>query len=177
MILSLVMLVPYIGIAQSYEHTITGSGGLFGQGYGGEFSVNYNISETSFIQGAFFVSIDTYQEGNQETIDIPYSNYNAVVSYFTTLWSTPRRFYVLSGGLGPVIGYESINNGNQEISDVVSIEGGESKVLFGAAGSLEFDMLISEQYSLIFRTTQFYHLNSEIGNFTNFSGLGIRYYF
>ena len=165
--------ISFLGSAQSYEHTVTGSGGLFGQGYGGEFSVNYNISEISFIQGAFFVSIDTYKEA----IDVPYSNYNAVLSYFTTLWSTPRRFYVLSGGIGPVVGYESINNGQQEIDEVVSIEGGESRVLFGAAGSLEFDILVSEQYSLIFRTTQFYHINSEIGNFTNFSGAGIRYYF
>jgi len=169
----LLVLVTFTGKAQSYEHTITGSGGVFGKGYGGVFSINYNLSEVSFVQGSLFVSHDTYKKA----IEIPYSSYNAVFSYFTTIWSTPRRFYVLSGGIGPNIGYESINNGQKDIDDVVSIEGGNSKVLFGAAGTLEFDMLVSEQYSLIFRSTQFYHLNSGIGNFANFSGLGIRYYF
>ena len=173
LIVLFLILQNFASFAQSYEHTVTGTGGLFGQGYGGVFSVNYNMSEVSFVQGAVFVSVDTYQEA----IDVPYTSYNVVASYFTTLWSTPRRFYVLSGGLGPVGGYESINNGKKDISETLFIEGGDSKVVFGAAASLEFDVLVSEQYSLIFRSTQFYHVNSTIGNFTNFSGVGVRYYF
>lgn len=159
--------------AQSYSHTFTGLGGVFGKGFGGEVTLNYNLSERSFLQGAVYTAVATIDKND---FSIPYSNYSVAGSFYTSIISSHRQTYILSAGLGPTVGYETVNNGENELTNIVSVEG-KSTIIYGAVGGLEFDMLVSEHYSLIVKSSQFYHVNSDFGTLTNFTGIGLRYYF
>ena len=159
--------------SQSYNNTFSVTGGIFGDGFGGEATFNNNLDEVSFTQIALDVSMDSFLVGD---VSIPYSSYALSYSYFTTLYSTARRMKVLSVGAGGVVGYELVNNGNNDLSNIVFVDG-ESKFIYGLQGTLEIDIIISEHYSLLVKTTQFYHVNSDFGKLTNYSGVGLRYYF
>lgn len=148
-------------------------GGIFGDGYGGEITFNTNLNEKSFTQIALDVAMDTYKSGEKS---IPYSSYTLSYSYVTTLYSTGRRMKVLSIGGGALAGYELVNNGANSLSNIVSLNG-KSKFIYGAVVTAEIDIIISEHFSLIVKTSEFYHANSDFGKFTNFSGGGFRYYF
>lgn len=82
----------------------------------------------------------------------------------------------LSLGGGALAGYELVNNGDLDISNVVSVNG-ESKFIYGGVLTGDIDIILSEHISLIVRTSEFFHANSDFGKFTNYSGLGLRYYF
>ena len=143
-------------MGQSYTNTFSVSGGMFGEGYGGEFTLDTNLSETTFTELALNVSIANYQSGIKS---IPYSSLTASYSYFITLYSRNRRMQALSLGGGVLAGYEMVNNG-------------EVAVLTG-----DIDIIVSEHISLIIRTSEYFHANSDFGSFTNYTGLGLRYYF
>ncbi len=150
-----------------------GAGGIFGDGYGGEFTYNTYRSELAFTQVALAVSVDNFVSGE---VTIPYSSFALSYSYFRSLYRTGRKPKVISVGGGALVGYELANNGNNDLSNIVSLNG-ESKFIYGALASAELDYTVSEHFSLVARTVQFYHANSDFGKLTNFSGVGIRYYF
>ncbi len=165
--------LPFLGASQSYTNTFTASGGFFGDGYGGELTYNTNLSETTFTQIALNVTLTNFESGSTQ---VPYSSYTASYSYFLTLYSRNRRMQALSVGGGLLAGYEAVNGGNSEITNVVSVVG-DSKFIYGGVVSADIDIILSEHFSLVLKTSQFYHLNSDFGKFTNYSGLGLRYYF
>ncbi len=160
-------------MAQSYTNTFTASGGIFGDGYGGELTYNNNLSETTFTQIALNVTLTNYTSG---TTDVPYSSFTASYSYFLTLYSRNRRMQALSIGGGALAGYEAVNGGDSEVTNIVSVLG-ESKFIYGAVLSGDLDIIVSEHISLVLKSSQFYHVNSDFGKFTNYTGIGFRYYF
>ena len=141
--------VPIIGAAQSYTNTFTATGGVFGDGYGGEITLNSNLSETTFTQIGLEVSFADYQSG---ATTIPYSSFTMSYSYFITLFSRNRRMQTLSLGGGALAGYELVNNGDLDISNVVSVNG-ESKFIYGGVLTGDIDNILSEHISLIVRTS------------------------
>ncbi|MGS0528294.1 conjugal transfer protein TraO [Zobellia nedashkovskayae] len=149
------------------------SGGLFGDGYGGEITYNTNLSETTRTQIALSGNSTNYKNGN---VVVPYKSITASYSYFLTVLSRNRKMQSLSLGGGALAGYESVNNGKLELSNIVSVDG-ESKFIFGAVLTADLDIILTEHLSLLIKTSEFYHVNSDFGNLTNYSGLGIRYYF
>ena len=164
------MLLPLMGIAQSYNKTFMGSGGIFGDGYGGEIALNHNLSELTFTQIALDVSFDNFLSGE---VSVPYSSYTLSYSYFRTVISSARREKSFSIGGGALVGYELANNGNNDLSNIVSLDG-ESKFIFGGVATAEIDVIISEHFSVVVKTAEFYHANSDFGKFTNYSGAGLR---
>lgn len=164
---------PLIAVSQSYSNTFSVQGGIFGEGYGGGITYSSNLSENTFTQLGLEISMANYQSG--ETI-LPYSSITASYSYFLTVYSRNRKMQSVSLGGGAVAGYELVNSGNNTISNVVSIDG-NSKFIFGGVATIDIDIILSEHISLIIKASEFYHVNSDFGKLTNFSGVGLRYYF
>jgi len=160
-------------LSQSYSNTFAVHGGIFGEGYGGEIAYNTNLSDNTFTQLALEMAVANYENG--ETT-VPYSSATATYSYFVTVYSRNRRMQALSLGAGPLAGYELVNKGNNDLSNVVSLDG-ESKFIFGGIATIDLDIILTEHISLVVKSSQFYHVNSDFGKFTNFSGAGLRYYF
>ncbi len=159
--------------AQAFSNSAMVTGGLFGDGFGGEITFNTYLDEVSFTQVALDVSMSNFTAG--ETT-IPYASYALSYSYFTTLYAAGNRDQVLSIGGGLLAGYELVNGGKNDLSNFVFLDG-KSKLLYGATAGLELDVIISKRWSAVAKTTQFYHINSNFGKFTNFTGVGFRYYF
>ncbi|WP_405266358.1 conjugal transfer protein TraO [Cellulophaga sp. Ld12] len=172
-LLLIVLLVSNFIHAQAFSNSVMGAAGKFGDGYGGEMTFNTNLDEYSFTQIALDVSLSNYTSGE---VTIPYSSYTVSYSYFTTLYATARRYKVLSFGAGLLAGYELVNGGNEAFSNIVFLDG-QSKLIYGGTIGAEIDVIISNRLSIVAKTSQFYHMNSDFGQFTNFSGLGLRYYF
>jgi len=172
-ILFLLLCFPIVLASQTYSNTFSVSGGLFGDGYGGEITYNTNLSETTRTQIALNGTSTNYKSG---VVRIPYTSVTASYSYFITVLSRNRKMQSLSLGGGALAGYESVNNGDVELSNILSVDG-ESKFIFGAVVTADLDIILTEHLSLLVKTSQFYHVNSDFGNLTNYSGLGIRYYF
>ncbi|WP_373517493.1 conjugal transfer protein TraO [Pricia sp.] len=169
----ILFLFPLLAISQSYSKTFSVNGGIFGEGYGVGITYNTNLNENTFTQIGLEVSMADYKSGE---ISVPYSSFTASYSYFLTVYSRNRKMQSLSIGGGAIAGYELVNNGNNDISKVVSLDG-NSKFIYGGVATIDLDIILSEHISLIIKSSQFYHVNSDFGKLTNFSGLGLRYYF
>lgn len=169
----IMFLFPLMAISQSYSNTFSVNGGIFGEGYGGEIAYNTNLSENTFTQLALEVATADSRSG--ET-NVPYSSFTATYSYFLTVYSRNRNMQSLSIGGGALAGYELVNNGHNDISNVVSLDG-QSKFIYGGVATIDLDIILSEHISLVVKSSQFYHVNSDFGKFTNFSAIGLRYYF
>lgn len=169
----ILFLFPLMAISQSYSNTFSIHGGIFGEGYGGEITYNTNLSENTFTQLGLEVAMADYESGKTS---VPYSSFSATGQYFLTVYSRNRKMQSLSIGGGAVLGYELANNGNNDISNVVSLDG-ESKFIYGGVATIDIDIILSEHISLVVKSSQFFHANSDFGKFTNFSGIGLRYYF
>lgn len=169
----ILFLFPVLAISQSYSNTFSVNGGVFGEGYGGEITYNTIGSQNTFTQIALEVSMTHYNSGETR---VPYSSFTASYSYFLTVYSRNRKMQSLSIGGGAMAGYELANNGNSAISNVVSLDG-NSKFIYGGVVTIDIDIIVSEHISLVVKYSQFYHVNSDFGKFTNFSGVGLRYYF
>ncbi|WP_158978327.1 conjugal transfer protein TraO [Cellulophaga sp. L1A9] len=172
-LLLVVLLLSNFIHAQAFSSSVMGAVGKFGDGYGGEMTYNSNLDEYSFTQIALDVSLSNYTSGE---VTIPYSSYTVSYSYFTTLYATARRYKVLSIGAGLLAGYELVNGGDEAFSNIVFLDG-QSKLIYGGTVGAEIDIIISNHMSIVAKTSQFYHMNSDFGEFTNFSGIGLRYYF
>ena len=159
--------------AQVYSKSLSVSGGIYGDGYGAEFTFNNYLGENSFTQIALNGTAFSFQSGEES---VPYFSAVGSFSYFLTVLSRNRKQQSLSIGGGAIAGYESVNNGKGDLSNVLSVVG-ESKFIYGGVVSADFDIIISERLSLLVKTSQAYHLNSDFGKLTNYSGIGIRYYF
>ncbi len=169
----ILFLFPMVVISQSYSNTFSVNGGIFGEGYGSEITYNTNLSKNTFTQIGLDVSMANYKFGETR---VPYSSFTASYSYFLTVYSRNRKMQSLSIGGGAIAGYELANNGNNDISNVVSLDG-NSKFIYGGVATLDLDIILSEHVSLVIKSSQFYHMNSDFGKLTNFSGVGLRYYF
>ncbi len=165
--------LPIVGFSQTYSKTFSVSGGIYGDGYGGEVTYNTNLSENTFTQIALNGTFTNFQNGS---VKVPYYSFTGSYSFFLTVLSRNRRMQSLSIGLGAMAGYEAANNGQVELSNIVSVNG-ESKFIYGGVISADLDIILTEHISLMLKTSEFYHLNSDFGKYTNYSGLGLRYYF
>ena len=173
-ILFLVSLCAPLAIfSQVFPQSASASGGIYGDGYGGELAYYSYLGENSFTQIAVNGTFTNFTSGS--TV-IPYYSITASYSYFLTVLSRDRKRQALSLGGGFLVGYESANNGELELSNIVSVDG-ENKLIFGPVLTADLDIIINNNYSVVIKTSQSYHINSDFGKFTNYSGIGLRYYF
>lgn len=174
---AIVLLLLCFSVVSSAQYSKTASltGGIYGDGYGGEFTFNTMLNDRSFTQIALNGTYTNFKNGE---VDVPYLSVTGSYSYFfTVLTLRSRRIFQqsLSVGGGALVGYESVNNGQVELTNIVSVAG-KSKLIFGGVVSLDYDIIISEYFSLVLKTSEAYHANSDFGKFTNYSGIGLRYY-
>ena len=77
--------------------------------------------------------------------------------------------------VGAVGGYELVNNGDDRLDNGVIVHT-ESKLIYGGFIGLELDFVLNEEISIYIATNQYYHANSDLGNFVFYGGLGLNYY-
>ena len=72
-------------------------------------------------------------------------------------------------------GYETVNKGEKNLSNGALITS-RPGFIYGAFLGLDIDYSISDKLSLVLKANQYYHANSNLGEFVPFVGLGLKYY-
>lgn len=146
--------------------------GYTGNGIGIDANYNHHLTQESKIQaGVFFSSFTDGFRGEKMTHTIATVNGN----YTYTAWSNPRRTLLLGIGAGVVFGFEQVNDGNQELSSGALIID-ESQFIYGLNGSVDAEITLATNWSVVAQFTEYYHINSELGNFMPYAGVGLRYF-
>ncbi|SNZ01301.1 conjugal transfer protein TraO [Flagellimonas pacifica] len=165
----------FMAVGQSggnYASSVGISGGYVEDGFGVMATYNYHLNRDSYAQLSIFAAIAE----DRGTFDIPYNIFTVQPGYFIKVWEQ-RNFkkYALNIGGGGVIGYEVINNGNNTLETGAIIDA-KSQFLFGVYVGVEGEIILGNNFSILIKANEYYHINSDIGHFYPYAGIGLRYF-
>lgn len=156
----------------NYASSIGLSSGYAEDGFGIMATYNYHLDRSSYAQLSIFAAIAE----DKGDYDIPYNIFTVQPGYFLKVWEQPNfRRYALNIGGGGVIGYEVINNGNNTL-DTGAVIDGKSRFIYGIYAGVEWEMILGNDLSLLIKANEYYHINSDVGNFYPYVGIGLRYF-
>jgi len=166
---SLLLLLSVCAISQDEGMKIGITGGWTPGGYAGNVNINYHLY-SDYVQAGVYTSFSNVE---YEAYEIPYNIFTFNAGYFYPILEDYRQYTKLAVGGGAVAGYELVNNGNKELENGAIIES-DSKFIYGGFISAEFDFALSSNMWLVAKVNEYYHVNSELGEFTFYGGAGIR---
>lgn len=156
----------------NYASSIGISGGYAEDGFGVMATYNYHLDRNAFAQLSIFAAIAE----DKGSFDIPYNIFTIQPGYFRKVWEQPNfKKYALNLGGGGVLGYEVINDGNNTLDNGAIIDA-RSQFIYGAYLGMEFEVLLGNDFSILIKGNEYYHANSDIGNFYPYAGIGLRYF-
>lgn len=169
----IILTISFGAKAQSYSDAFAFNVGAVQDGYGGIISYNYFLDRHDFIDAGVFVSASKYKY--VEDIKIPYNDFTLNLGFSKNVFWNYQNTFNVNLGVGGVFGYETVNNGENELSNGALIKS-KPGFIYGGYVGVDFDVAISDELSLTLRANEYYHANSELGEFLPFLGLGLRYY-
>ncbi|WP_299220777.1 conjugal transfer protein TraO [uncultured Aquimarina sp.] len=157
--------------AQSHKIALSLTGGVVQDGFGGMITGDYKVNEFDYLQFNVQASFATFE---QNSIDIPVDTYSFNAGFFFDILRNNSRTFALSLGAGGTIGYETINNDdpNIAVNQILNIK--TNTLVYGAYAGLDADLFISPVVAINIKLNETYHVNSEIGEFTPYAGLGVK---
>ncbi|GGW50017.1 conjugal transfer protein TraO [Arenibacter certesii] len=170
----LALFISSLAYSQSsnYASSVGLSGGYAEDGYGIMATFNYHLNRDRYVQLSIFAAIAE----DKGSFDIPYNIFTVQPGYFLKVWEQKNfKRYALSIGGGGVFGYEIINNGNNVLSNGAILDA-KSKFIYGLFIGLEGEITLSNDFSLLLKANEYYHINSDVGKFYPYAGLGLRYF-
>lgn len=171
----LLLLIPlsytYEITAQSHKLAVTVTGGIVQDGFGATIAADYKVNEFDYLQFNLQGSFASFEQNNA---DIPVDTYSFTTGFFFDILRNNSRTFSLSLGAGGLIGYEIINDNDTNLpnNQLLAIE--TNQVIYGAYAGLDVDFFISPVITIYLKLNELYHVNSEIGEFTPYAGLGIK---
>ena len=156
----------------NYASSVGLSGGYAEDGFGVMATYNYHLSRDRYAQLSIFAAVAE----DKGFFDIPYNIFTVQPGYyFKVLEQKNFKKWAVNLGGGAIIGYEVINNGNS-LLDTGAIIDAKSQFIYGGFLGLEGELTLSNSFSLLLKANEYYHINSDIGNFYPYAGLGLRYF-
>ncbi|WP_299248367.1 conjugal transfer protein TraO [uncultured Aquimarina sp.] len=170
-VLLLLFLCSNTLFAQSHKIALSFTGGIVQDGFGGMITGDYKVNEFDYLQFNIQASFATFEQNN---IDIPVDTYSFNAGFFFDVLRNNSRTFALSLGAGGIIGYETINDNdpNIDLNQILNIE--TNTLVYGAYAGLDADLFVSPVVAINFKLNETYHVNSEIGEFTPYAGLGVK---
>ncbi len=156
----------------NYASSIGLGGGYAEDGFGIMGTYNYHLDRNRYAQLSIFAAIAE----DKGSFDIPYNIFTVQPGYFIKVWEQ-RNFkkYTLNIGGGAIIGFEVINNGNSLLETGAVLEA-RSQFIYGAYLGLEGEITLGNDFSILLKANEYYHVNSDVGNFYPYAGIGLRYF-
>jgi len=173
-ILTILLLGSHIVSSQSHKIAFSLTGGIVQDGFGGMATLDYKVNDFDYLQFNVQASFTTLDRNN---VDIPVNTYSFNPGFFFDVIRNNARTFALSLGAGGIIGYESINNGDETLENNQILNVATNTLIFGAYAGLDADIFLSPVISLNIKLNENYHINSEIGEFTPYAGLGVKLIF
>jgi len=156
----------------NYASSIGISGGYVEDGFGVMATYNYHLNRKNYAQLSIFTAIAE----DKGTFEIPYNIFTVQPGYFIKIWEQPSfKKYSLNIGGGGVIGYEVINNGNNTLETGAIIDG-KSQFIYGIYIGIEGEIILGNDFSILIKANEYYHINSDVGKFYPYLGIGMRYF-
>ncbi len=156
----------------NYASSVGLSGGYAEDGFGIMATYNYHLNRDRYAQLSVFAAVAE----DKGSFDIPYNIFTVQPGYFVKVWEQKNfKKYALNLGGGAIIGYEVINNGNTLLETGAIIDA-KSQFIYGGFLGLEGELTLSNSFSLLLKANEYYHINSDIGNFYPYAGIGLRYF-
>ncbi|GAA3521759.1 hypothetical protein GCM10022393_40220 [Aquimarina addita] len=160
--------------AQSHKLAFSLTGGYVQGGFGGMATLDYKVNEFDYLQLNFqsnFTNLD------YEDIEVPVRLYSFNAGFFFDVLRNNKRTFALAVGGGATAGSEIVNGGddileNNEVLNTELIE--PSKIVFGFYAGLDADIYLIPTIALTIKINETYHLNSDVGEFTPYMGLGVK---
>ncbi|MFD2561826.1 conjugal transfer protein TraO [Aquimarina rubra] len=171
LVLPLVFLCSHTLLAQSHRIALSLTGGIVQDGFSGMITGDYKVNEFDYFQFNVQGSFSTLEQNN---IDIPVDTYSFNAGFFFDILRNNSRTFALSLGAGGTIGFETINEGNKNIGSNQILNLKTTNTIYGAYAGLDADIFISPVIALNIKLNEVYHINSEIGEFTPYAGLGVK---
>ncbi len=169
-----VLLCSMTAFSQSgnYASSVGLSGGYAEDGFGIMATYNYHLNRNRYAQLSVFVAIAE----DKGSFNIPYNIFTVQPGYFFKVWEQKNfKKYALNLGGGGIFGYEVINNGNSILSNGAILDA-KSQFIYGAFIGIEGEITLSNDFSLLIKANEYYHINSDVGKFYPYVGLGLRYF-
>ena len=156
---------------QAYGSEIDLSIGVTQKGFAAYGAYNYHLSETTKIKTGGYASFSTLDKNE---IDVDFNIYQINAQYMSLVTSNRRDGLSLYFGAGALIGWEDISvNKNFVASDALVLN--ESGFIYGLLISAELDIYLSKQSSFILYANEQWHIQSNLGKFIPYVGVGYRY--
>ncbi|RKN83468.1 conjugal transfer protein TraO [Ulvibacterium marinum] len=172
--LLIALLLTAFGYSQgsNYASSVGLSGGYAEDGFGIMATYNYHLNRNRYAQLSVFAAIAE----DKGSFDIPYNIFTVQPGYFIKVWEQKNfKKYAVNVGGGAIIGYEVINNGNSLLETGAIIDA-KSQFIYGVLVGLEGEITLSNDFSLLIKANEYYHINSDVGQFYPYAGLGLRYF-
>ena len=167
----LILLANFAVTAQENTSSIGVSGGYATNGYGGIINYNYSLNENGYLFVAGTISLS---EDEQDIFTIPYETFGFNLGYFYRVYKDRFGRSTLSIGGGGRAAYQRINEGEETLS-TGAIVNSESKFIHGAFVGAEFDFKLNDTFAIYATAIESYHSNSDIGSFSFYGGIGLKY--
>jgi len=172
------LLILFISIcvsarSQNHSSAIEFLGGYNHHGIGVSLNYNYYTSRIGFVQGGIYYSSN--KTDVKGVLEVPYNTFNVIIGYITNIYTSRRKNTKINVGSGGLIGYEEVNHGNNVLENGALLLD-RSKFIYGGFALFELDIYLHNDFSLVLRFNEYYHVNSDLGEFTLFSGVGVRYF-
>lgn len=165
------MLCLSASYAQTYTIGASINGGITDEGFGGMVTLDYKIGWFDFAQ----VGIQSYQAKKMastgDEIDVDFTAAN--LGYFVDLIGNNNRKLAIYLGAGLVAGSERLNKGDELLPSGAFLKEAKRFIYGGFVGA-DLDVFIIPTVTLNFKAYQYYHINSELGNFNPYAGAGIK---
>ena len=146
------------------------NGGYTTNGYGAQIGYYRELVSNSELHVTFNAS---FSKDKKESVSVPYKNISLNVGYFYKLYQDRYNRFTFSVGGGGLVGYETVNNGDKELSNG-SLITAENNIVYGAFGGLDVSYYLTDTLALMAVANQFYHMNSDIGNSYFYGGIGVK---
>ena len=159
--------------SQSYSDGFTINLGVVQDGIAGLFNYNYFVDRHDFIDAGLLITVANYEY--KDGIKIPYNDFTFNAGYSKNIFYNYQNTFIVNIGAGGIFGYEIINKGDKNLENGALIISNSGSI-YGAYLGLDLDYSLNDTLSLSFKANQFYHINSSMGNFVPFLGLGTRIY-
>jgi len=156
---------------QSYKTAFSLTGGIVDNGFGGLANFDYKTNDYDFVAISLQANF-TNLEVN--TIEVPVNLYGLNAGYFFDLMRNNSRVFTVALGGGGTVGYEVINEGDEILENNQRLDIDPSSVLFGVFAGIDLDVFLIPTVAINLRATETYHINSNLGEFTPYIGLGIK---
>lgn len=167
------LLVTWFGQAQKNVFSFDITTGISEDGIASLTAFNWHLNKKHTVQTSFMWNIAEDYLGKYK---IPYHEYNLQFAYKNKIirFGKYNRANIYLGG-GGLIGLELINNGRKALYNGAEVRQ-QSKLIYGLFFTSSAEFHIANDVYLTLYCNEYLHINSDLGYFINYLGMGIRYY-